>query len=287
MEGAIESLREFNLVVTVRRKRVDRDNNDRWLISYADFITLLFAFFVVMYAISSVNEGKYKVLGLSLGSAFGASAAKPSESGTIRLTEQEIYFKSIVDSRDSRLADQQRRQNERMQTLVNTLNKVMAAFVKNGQVNVSRTNRGVVLDINASALFAPGGAALSDVAQATLTDVAKVMADGEQSIEVEGHTDNLPISTPIYPSNWELSSARASSVVRLFIDQGVAAKRLTAVGSADNHPVLSNDTPEGRTRNRRVTITVLTPELERGTSQQPSNTEPAANSVTPSPEAKP
>ena len=261
--------------MTLRRKRVDRDNHERWLISYADFITLLFAFFVVMYAVSSVNEGKYKVLGLSLGSAFGAAVAKPRESGTIRLTEQEIYFKSIVDRRDSRLVEQQRRQNERMQNLVNTLNQVMARFVKNGQVNVSRTNRGVVLDINASALFAPGGAALSETAQSTLTDVAKVMADGEQSIEVEGHTDNLPISTSIYPSNWELSSARASSVVRLFIDQGVAAKRLTAVGSADNHPVLSNDTPEGRTRNRRVTITVLTPELERGTSPQSASSESA------------
>ncbi len=273
--------------MALRRKRVDRDNHERWLISYADFITLLFAFFVVMYAISSVNEGKYKVLGLSLGSAFGAAAAKPSESGTIRLTEEEIYFKSIVDRRDSRLAEQQRRQNERMQTLVHTLNQVMEKFVKNGQVNVSRTNRGVVLDINASALFAPGGAALSGTAQTTLTDVAKVMVDGEQSIEVEGHTDNLPIRTSMYPSNWELSSARASSVVRLFIDQGVAAKRLTAVGSADNHPVLSNDTPEGRTRNRRVTITVLTPELERGTSPQQANIESATNGIAPPLETKP
>lgn len=274
--------------MALRRNRAGRDNNDRWLVSYADFITLLFAFFVVMYAISSVNEGKYKVLGKSLGSAFGTGAAKQGESGTIRLTEEEIYFKSIVDRRDSRLAEQQRKQNERMQTLVNTLNKVMMSFVKNGQVNVSRTNRGVVLDINASALFAPGGAALSATAQSTLTDVAKVMADGEQPIEVEGHTDNLPISTSIYPSNWELSSARASSVVRLFIDQGVAAKRLTAVGSADNHPVLSNDTPEGRTRNRRVTITVLTPELERGTtSPQQANAESTASGITPVLETKP
>lgn len=273
--------------MALRRNRAGRDNNDRWLVSYADFITLLFAFFVVMYAISSVNEGKYKVLGMSLGSAFGAGAAKQGESGTIRLTEEEIYFKSIVNRRDARLAEQQRKQNERMQTLVNTLNKVMMSFVKNGQVNVSRTNRGVVLDINASALFAPGGAALSATAQSTLTDVAKVMADGEPPIEVEGHTDNLPISTSIYPSNWELSSARASSVVRLFIDQGVAAKRLTAVGSADNHPVLSNDTPEGRTRNRRVTITVLTPELERGTSPQQTDTESTASGTASPLEAKP
>lgn len=252
------------------------------MISYADFITLLFAFFVVMYAVSSVNEGKYKVLGSSLGLAFGVTPPKPGEGGTIRLTEQEIYFKSIVDRRNARLAEQQRKQGERMQNLVTTLNQVMAAFVKNGQMNVSQTNRGVVLDINASALFAPGDAVLAQAAQKTLADVARVLVDGEQAIEVEGHTDNLPISTPVYPSNWELSSARASSVVRLFIEQGVAAKRLTAVGSADNHPVLSNDTPEGRTRNRRVTITVLTPEVERGASQQLQTTaETAASAVAP------
>lgn len=262
-----------------RRKRVDRDNHERWLISYADFITLLFAFFVVMYAISSVNEGKYKVLGLSLGNAFGNSAPKNAETGTIRLTEQEIYFKSIVDRRNARLAEQQRKQNERMQALVNTLNQVMATFVKNGQMTVSQTNRGVVLDINASTLFAPGDAALASTARKTLDDVAKVLVEGDQSIEVEGHTDNLPISTSMYPSNWELSSARASSVVRLFIDQGVLAKRLTAVGSADNHPILSNDTTEGRTRNRRVTITVLTPELERVSAGPSGNAESASNAV--------
>lgn len=249
--------------MALRRKRVDRDNHERWLISYADFITLLFAFFVVMYAISSVNEGKYKVLGSSLGSAFGINVAKPGEAGLIRLTEEELYFKSIVDRRNARLAEQQRKQNESMQKLASTLNQVMAAFVNSGQMTVTQNGRGVMLDINASTLFSPGDAALAAEAQKTLAEVAKVLVEGDQSIEVEGHTDNLPISTSQYPSNWELSSARASSVVRLFIEQGVAAKRLTAVGSADNHPVISNDTVEGRTRNRRVTITVLNPELER------------------------
>jgi len=267
------------LNVAFRRKRVDRDNHERWVISYADFMTLLFAFFVVMYAISSVNEGKYKTFGLSLGSAFGQSTAKPGDPSVIHLTEQEMYLKSIVDRRDARLADQQRRQNERMQHLVGTLNQVMDTFVKNGQVTVSQTNRGVMLDINASALFAQGDAALASSAQKTLAEVAKVLVDGEQKIEVEGHTDNLPISTPVYPSNWELSSARASSVVRLFIAQGVEAKRLTAVGSADNQPVLSNDTPEGRARNRRVTITVLTPELERVIVAPQTTSETAASGV--------
>ena len=94
-----------------------------------------------------------------------------------------------------------------------------------------------------------------------------MLADNEYAIEVEGHTDNAPISTARFPSNWELSSARASSVVRLFIEQGIVAKRLRAVGAADNQPVLPNDTAEGRARNRRVTITVLTPEPDADTTQ--------------------
>ncbi len=265
--------------MALRRKRADRDNHDRWLVSYADFITLLFAFFVVMYAISSVNEGKYRVLGVALGSAFGTSAAKPGESGAIRLNEQELYFKSIIDRRNARLAEQQRKLNERMQLLMKNLSQVMTGLVKNGQVSISQTSRGVMLDINASALFALGDATLSPAAEKTLADVAKVLSDGDMPIEVEGYTDNLPISTSLYPSNWELSSARASSVVRLFIERGVASSRLTVVGAADNSPVVSNGTPEGRARNRRVTVTVLASDIERGA--QPASA--AGEAVMPEP----
>jgi len=240
------------------------------MVSYADFITLLFAFFVVMYGISSVNEGKYKVFGAAINKAFGTKSSE-TEGGSIRLTEEEIYFKSLVDRRNARLADKQRKQNERMQNLARNLDQSMAEFVKKGQMNVSQTGRGVELEINASALFNVGEAALQAEARQTLAAVAKQLSAEEFAIEVEGHTDNQPISTAQFPSNWELSSARASSVVRLFIEQGIVAKRLTAKGAADNRPVLSNDTPEGRTRNRRVTITVLTPEPE--TEPAPVSTE--------------
>ena len=244
-----------------RPKRPEHDNHERWMVSYADLITLLFAFFVVMYGISSVNEGKYKVFGAAINKAFGTKA-NPSEGGSVRLTEEEIYFKSLVDRRNARLAEKQRKQNERMQSLAKNLNESMASFVKNGQMNVSQTGRGVELEINASALFNQGEADIQPEAKKTLADAAKVLVGNEFAIEVEGHTDNLPISTNRFPSNWELSSARASSVVRLFIDQGVVASRLKAVGSADNQPLVPNDTAEGRARNRRVTITVLAPEAD-------------------------
>lgn len=244
-----------------RPKRAEHDNHERWMVSYADFITLLFAFFVVMYGISSVNEGKYKVFSVSVNQAFGANG-KAGEGSAVHLTEDEMFFKSLVDRRNARLAEKQRKQNERMQNLAQTLNGAMASFVKNGQMNVSQNGRGVELEINASALFNQGEADIQPEAKKTLADAAKVLADNDFAIEVEGHTDNMPISTAKYPSNWELSSARASSVVRLFIDQGILAKRLKAVGEADNLPVVPNDTPENRARNRRVTITVLSPEPE-------------------------
>ncbi|MDO8988256.1 MAG: flagellar motor protein MotD [Sideroxyarcus sp.] len=252
-----------------RPKRPEHDNHERWMVSYADFITLLFAFFVVMYGISSVNEGKYKIYGSAINKAFGTKANE-ANGGIMHLTEDEIFFKSLVDRRDARLAEKQRKQNERMQILAKTLNEAMAKFVKNGQMNVSQTGRGVELEINASALFNQGEADIQPEAKKTLADAAKVLVENEYAIEVEGHTDNLPISTAKFPSNWELSSARASSVVRLFIEQGVVAKRLKAVGSADNLPVLPNDSPEGRARNRRVTITVLTPQAEAEPAVAPS-----------------
>lgn len=254
-----------------RAKRQGPDNHDRWLVSYADFITLLFAFFVVMYALSSVNEGKYKVFNVSMSQAFGTQGAA-AEGGAMKLTEQEMYFKSLVDRRNARLAEKQRKLNERMQKLNETLTTKMAGFVKNGQMTVSQSNRGVMLDINASMLFKPGEAVVQPEAVATLADVAKILSEEGMSIEVEGHTDNVPISNSQFPSNWELSSARASSVVRLFIEQGIVATRLKATGLADNIPVQENSTIEGRARNRRVAVTVLAPEAE-ATTASPSSQE--------------
>lgn len=232
------------------------------MISYADFVTLLFAFFVVMYAISSVNEGKYRVFGASLLEAFGNHGQTRSEA-TPPLNQHELLLKSLVDRRDAKLIEQMHKQQDYMQRVAKNLNQVMAPLVTSGQVTVSQTSRGVVLEINASALFDQGDADLQPASVATLTEVAKVLEPGDQAIEIEGHTDDVPIKTPRYPSNWELSSARASSVARLFSEHGVAAKRLTIVGSAANHPVAPNDTPEGRARNRRITVTLLSPAMER------------------------
>ncbi|MBI5660360.1 MAG: flagellar motor protein MotD [Nitrosomonadales bacterium] len=244
-----------------RPKRPEHENHERWLISYADFITLLFAFFVVMYAISAVNIEKYKVFSEALTTAFGKQGTtrqEASESGG----EQDTLLKSLVDRRNARLLERMRKQQEYMQGVASDFGQAMAAQIASGLVSITRTSRGVVLEINASALFNQGEAELQSGSIKTMARVAQILGQGDQSIEVEGYTDDTPIRNARFPSNWELSSARASSVVRLFIEHGVAASRLTAVGSAANRPIVSNDTAEGRARNRRVTVTVLSPAVE-------------------------
>lgn len=250
-----------------RKKRIDHDNHDRWLISYADFITLLFAFFVVMYSISSVNEGKYKVFSDSLSIAF-TNQPKSASEGLLKPEEQRL--RALVDRRTARLGEQQRKIQEQMKKIAGNLGQVMAPMVNQGQVNIVQTRRGVVLDISASALFRAGEASLQPSSIEVLKQMATVLGKEDYAIEVEGHTDDVPIATAQFPSNWELSTARASSVVRLLIDNGVAAKRLTAVGLASNQPLVPNTTPENRAKNRRVTVTIVSPDMERGATTAPA-----------------
>jgi chemotaxis protein MotB len=136
------------------------------------------------------------------------------------------------------------------------INEALAPLVREGQVRITEGALGITVEINASVLFAPGDARLDPGAVQALIAVAQILAPTDFPIIVEGHTDNVPISTPQFPSNWELSGMRASSVVRLFVDSGVDPRRMTATGYADQRPVADNATPEGRQRNRRVAITI-------------------------------
>ena len=235
------------------RKKFDEtsENHERWLISYADFITLLFAFFVVMYAISVVNEGKYKVFSDSLGTAFGGSGSAVRNNYEVQPTT------SIQVIAARRRAEALRREKERLTTLARNLTSTLAPLVKEGKVRVAQNSRGVTVEINASVLFDPGEAALTNESQEALRALAVTLKSDTHAVQVEGHTDIMPIRTPLFASNWELSAARASAVVRLFVDSGVAPARLSAVGHAANISVASNDTPEGRARNRRVAVLIL------------------------------
>ena len=234
-----------------KRYQEDTENHERWLISYADFMTLLFAFFVVMYAISVVNVGKYKVLSDALGDAFGGRGAAVAPNTAV---EQAFTLPNIVARKR---AEAMRREKDRLTMLARDLTATLGPLVKEGKVRVTQNSRGVSVEINASVLFAPGDAALTETSREALSAVAILLKNDPHQVQVEGHTDDVPISNPLFPSNWELSAVRASSVVRLFIDSGMAPARLTAVGHGANVPVASNDTPEGRARNRRVAVTIL------------------------------
>ncbi len=234
----------------MRKKREeDRDNHERWMISYSDFITLLFAFFVVMYATSSVNEGKYRTFGVSLSDAFlNKTSAPPPKSSRL------LPPRPVPDSGKSLLAEQRR---EKMQGIAQNILSVMSPLVNAGKVRVMQSNIGVTVEINASLLFKSGEADLEPKSVKALQAVAQVLKNDNHDIKVMGYTDDTPISTPSFPSNWELSSARASSVVRLFATNGIDPARMVVEGYAENHPVDSNDTAAGRARNRRVTVMIL------------------------------
>jgi len=236
------------------RKKFDEsaENHERWLISYADFITLLFAFFVVMYSISVVNEGKYKVFSMSLGDAFGGrNNATYMASGQVQPL---IPLPSLISKRR---AESLRKEKELLRKLAQDLSSTLAPLVKEGKVRVTQNSRGVSVEINASVLFDPGEARLAPESDQALRALAVLLKDDPHAVQVEGHTDTMPIANSLFPSNWELSAVRASSVVRLFIDAGVDPSRLTVVGHGANIAVAPNTTPEGRARNRRVAVTIL------------------------------
>lgn len=242
------------------RKKYEEEpeSHERWLVSYADFITLLFAFFVVMYAISSVNESKYRILADSLGNAFGRGPVSSLPAGTQAPPVMLMPPQRPLSTFKQRAAEAAlRRERETMTIMARDLLRALAPLVSEGKVRVTQTTRGVSVEISASVLFAPGESRLSAQSDQTLQAVAEVLKDDVHAIQVEGHTDNVPINNAAFPSNWELSAVRASSVVRLFLENGIAETRMTAVGHGANQPVGPNDTDEGRLRNRRVQLMIL------------------------------
>ena len=258
----------------MRRKPEERENHDRWLVSYSDFLTLLLALFVVMYAISQVNEGKYKVVAGSLVTAFGNQPNQLNRQSITTVTPDSLPIRDpvkrpidrstgdsmgdyLIAKKARRIAEAQRRQQEKMEIIARDVIAAFDPLLRNGQVRVVQSDLGVRVEIDASLLFAPGDARLQEESSKVLESVAQVLKNTDHAIQVEGHTDNVPIVTEKFPSNWELSAVRASSVVRLLIASGLGATRLTAVGYGENRPLESNDSEEGRKHNRRVTVMIL------------------------------
>lgn len=245
-----------------RKHEEEHDNHERWLVSYADFITLLFAFFVVMYALSTVNEGKYRILSDSMSSAFRNVQVNASTPLPVVLPPP---IPSLPKPNISKVQEAvKQKQREKMRNVAKDILEVMAPLVEQGKVRVIETSRGVTIEINDSVLFSPGQALLQPPLVKAMSGIADVLAPTEFPITIEGHTDNVPIKTAQFPSNWELSAVRATTVLRLFADSGVAAERLTAIGYADTRPVEPNVLADGRARNRRVTILIDSNVPEKG-----------------------
>lgn len=238
-----------------RRRRIDldHDHHDRWLISYADFITLLFAFFVVMYAVSAVNESKYRVLASSLGDAFGKPARSPAEMSPAPKSSSNSANAAQRVTKQPQTIEEQAHMTE----VANSLLEVMAPLVKEGQVRMTRSRRGVSIEINANVLFAPGRAELHPQSLVVLSAVAEKLKTEPFNLEITGHTDVVPIRNSAFASNWELSAVRAASVVRLLANHGIAPMRLYAIGREASQPIASNESAESRARNRRVELMIL------------------------------
>jgi chemotaxis protein MotB len=291
-----------------RRRHEEHENHERWLVSYADFITLLFAFFVVMYAISSVNEGKYRVLSDSLVAAFRSSTRSlaPIQVGQlvrsppvraelpvsvpqpivipVQVVEPPRGFREGPDARpggdgpepadrqdpSARPADQE--------AVAERIAAALADLIDRDLIEVRRAENRVEVEIKTSILFPSGSARLVDGAVQVLQQLSEILKGFPNPIQVEGFTDNVPISTEVFPSNWELSAARAASVVHVYTRLGVRPDRMIAVGYGEYRPVVDNSSAEGRSRNRRVVIVIRTGPAPRETVEP---TAPALEAVSP------
>lgn len=256
-----------------RRERLpEEDNHERWLMSYADFITLLFALFVVMYSISSVNEGKYRVLSETLNLVFGkqspqASVSAPATAGEPLLRQVQLPAAKVPadlpgdeDPVRKQIEEQALRSLQRavsQQRVYDELAISLQNWIERDLIELRLNGDRIEINMNARLLFSSGDARLSAAAMDALRLVARSLVAIPNPIQVEGFTDNVPISNRIYHSNWELSAARAASVVQFLGTQGVSPERLAAVGRGEYQPIADNATPEGRAANRRVTLMVL------------------------------
>lgn len=276
-----------------RNHRREAENNERWLISYADFITLLFAFFVVMYSISSVNNGKYRVMADSIIEAFN-DPNKSLQPVQIGLFEKEPRSDHIVtpldleqggasgemdteDDRGTQAAGSRQTRGEAddltlqahpdaekpaitegdmIEEIARNISEKMQPQIDEEAISVSQSDDFIEVEINNNILFPSGSARLHNDALPVLRNLSDIFQSFNNAIQVEGFTDNEPIRTTAYPSNWELSAARAASVVHLFMKFGIRPQRLVAVGYGEYRPVASNETEQGRRKNRRVVIVI-------------------------------
>ena len=244
-----------------RKKNHAHANHERWLVSYADFITLLFAFFVVLYASAQVDNKKIQQVSAAIQGGFSQLGAFPG-GGTVMLPAKET--KEGMRPQPSNVVDLAQGEKPSggyspdVNVLKHQLEQALGEEIKKHEIEMHVTPEGLVVSLREVGFFNSGDATLLTDGQDTLTRIATVLNEKGFHIRVEGHTDDMPIHNSRYRSNWELSTARATEVVSLLIEKhGFDPSQISAAGYSQYRPIASNDTDEGRKTNRRVDIVVV------------------------------
>ena len=239
-------------------------NHERWLISYADFITLMFAFFVLMYSISQVSESKYRVLSATLTEIFDdpKRTLEPIQVGEISRSSEP----QLLDASQLNLEAENQGAFEKTADLPQLSDQFTEQFsdlIDDKVIQVNSNEYWLEISMSNSLLFPIGSVKPSIEAETVLNEVAGLLIDFNNPIQVEGYTDNTPVASERYPTNWELSSARAASVVRILADNGINPTRMSAVGYGEFQPLTENETPSGRAKNRRVVLMISREKTQR------------------------
>lgn len=242
-----------------RKKKHEHVNHERWLVSYADFITLLFAFFVVLFASSQANKSKQAELSAAMQTAFSPLGTFEAHSKTPPITDNRSAAATTTPAVISLPLPSVRVQSiEETEKHLNKLlaQQVAAGHIPPGSVTMHITADGLVISLHEFGFFPSGSAEVRAASIPMLASLAVTLPAGP--LRIEGHTDNVPIHTAQFATNWELSTARATAIARLLLERGsIDPANLSAAGYAEFHPVASNATADGRARNRRVDIILL------------------------------
>lgn len=223
-----------------------------WLATYGDMMTLLLVFFVLLFAMSNIDSQKYKAVVQSLSGSLGVL-----DSGTT------VSLEPLINNYPSDSPTEEPSESEELSDMQAEIQKILEESKLDGQVKLEINERGLLIRFLENVLFDSGKADLKPQAMEIIDKVSDILKDAPRRILVEGHTDNVPISTFKFPSNWELSTTRAVNVVKYMIDHnGIAAIRLSASGYSDQHPISENSSVEGKKNNRRVDMVILRSELD-------------------------
>lgn len=246
-----------------QRKHSGHANHERWLVSYADFITLMFAFFVMMYANSKTDLAKAQGISDAFRHAMTEDKLAQALAKLMGATPRAARVKEPTQPPLPVAAD--RAGNDSIQLLpsLRQLNDTLKKEIESGKLEIRMERRGLVISLREASFFPPGGDTVEPATLPTLGIIASEIRRYGNPIRLEGHTDSVPIHTPRFRSNWELSAARGIAILGLFADRfAIERRRMAIAGFADTSPVASNDTQEGRDRNRRVDIVILNEEAQ-------------------------